>query len=221
MPSKAKLKLSRRDGARRRCTRNLEGRAYLPARCGRSERGRHRDDGHVGRSVIDCSNDDTVRGLIRREVVPALRRIHPAAEENILRSLDPTGGLSRPMEKALLELLASREGSKRVDLGDGRVAVREYESVWLERSPVPLEGEVRWGRWRLRGRRPGLQVRGWRAGDRLAGREKKLQDLFVDAKIPRSEREAWPLVVRGDDVVFVPGIAAAPGWEDAVEDEQQ
>jgi tRNA(Ile)-lysidine synthetase-like protein len=170
---------------------------------------------------IDSSNDDTVRGLIRREVVPVLRRIHPAAEENILRSLDPAGGLPRPMEKALLELLASREGSKRVDLGDGRVAVREYESVWLERSPVPLEGEVRWGRWRLRGRRPGLQVRGWRAGDRLAGREKKLQDLFVDAKVPRSEREAWPLVVRGDDVVFVPGIAAAPGWEDAVEDEQQ
>jgi tRNA(Ile)-lysidine synthase len=170
---------------------------------------------------IDRSNDDTVRGLIRREVVPALRRIHPAAEENILRSLDRAGGLPRPMEKALLELLDSREGSKRVDLGDGRVAVREYESVWLERSPVPLEGEVRWGRWGLRGRRPGLQVRGWRAGDRLAGREKKLQDIFVDAKVPRSEREAWPLVVRGDDVVFVPGIAAAPGWEDAVEDKRQ
>jgi tRNA(Ile)-lysidine synthase len=170
---------------------------------------------------VDSSNDDTVRGLIRREVVPALRRIHPAAEENILRSLDPGGGLPRPIEKALLELLASREGSKRVDLGGGRVAVREYESVWLERSPVPLEGEVRWGRWRLRGRRPGLKVRGWRAGDRLVGREKKLQDLFVDAKVPRSEREAWPLVVRGDDVVFVPGIAAAPGWEDAVEDERE
>ncbi len=38
----------------------------------------------------------------------------------------------------------------------------------------------------------------------------------MDAKVPRSEREAWPLVVRGDDVVAVPGIAAAPGWEDAV-----
>jgi tRNA(Ile)-lysidine synthase len=168
---------------------------------------------------VDSSNADTLRGLIRREIVPALRRLHPAAEANVLRSLEPAGGLPRPMEKALLELLASREGSKRVDLGDGRVAVREYESVWLERSPVPLEGEVRWGRWRLRGSRPGLKVRGWRAGDRLAGREKKLQDLFVDAKVPRSEREAWPLVVRGDEVVFVPGVAAAPGWEDAVEGE--
>jgi tRNA(Ile)-lysidine synthetase-like protein len=123
------------------------------------------------------------------------------------------------MEKALLELLDSREGSKRVDLGDGRVAVREYENVWLERSPVRLDGEIQWGRWRLRPRREGLLVRGWRAGDRLADRNLKVQDLFVDAKVPRSEREAWPLVVRGDDVVYVPGIAAAPGWEDAVEEE--
>jgi hypothetical protein len=43
-----------------------------------------------------------------------------------------------------------------------------------------------------------------------------VQDLFVDAKVPRSEREAWPLVVRGDEVVAVPGIATAPGWEGAV-----
>jgi len=43
-----------------------------------------------------------------------------------------------------------------------------------------------------------------------------VQDLFVDAKVPRSEREAWPLVVKGDEVVAVPGIASAPGWEGAV-----
>ena len=85
--------------------------------------------------------------------------------------------------------------------------------------PIRLDREVRWGRWRLRPRREGLHVRGWRAGDRLAARNLKVQDLFVDAKVPRSEREAWPLVVRGDEVVYVPGIAAAPGWEDAVEDE--
>jgi tRNA(Ile)-lysidine synthase len=170
---------------------------------------------------IDRSNEDTVRGLIRREVIPALRRIHPAAEENVLRALAPAAGLPRPIEKAVLELLASREGSKRVDLGDGRVAVREYENVWLERAPVRLDREVRWGRWRLRPRREGLHVRGWRPGDRLAARNLKVQDLFVDAKVPRSEREAWPLVLRGDEVVYVPGIAAAPGWEDAVEDERE
>jgi len=170
---------------------------------------------------VDRSNDETVRGLIRREIVPALRQIHPAAEENVLRALQPGGRLARPIESALLELLASREGSKRVDLGGGRVAVREYESVWLERGPVPLEGRVRWGRWTLESTRPGLQVRGWRPGDRLAGRGKKVQDVFVDAKVPRSEREAWPLVVRGDEVVAVPGITSAPGYEDAVSGEME
>jgi tRNA(Ile)-lysidine synthetase-like protein len=91
--------------------------------------------------------------------------------------------------------------------------VREYERLWLERSPVPLEGEVRWGPWRIASELPGLKVRTWRAGDRLAGRSKKIQDVFVDAKIPRSERELWPLVVRGAEVVAVPGLVDAPGIE--------
>jgi tRNA(Ile)-lysidine synthetase-like protein len=169
----------------------------------------------------DSTNPDTARGLIRAEILPALRRLHPAAERNVLAALERGGGLPRPVERALLELLASREGSKRLDLGDGRVAVREYESVWLERAPVPLEGRVRWGRWTLESQRGGLTVRGWRAGDRLAGHGKKVQDVFVDAKVPRSEREAWPLVVRGDEVVAVPGITAAPGYEDAVSGERE
>jgi tRNA(Ile)-lysidine synthase len=167
---------------------------------------------------VDSSNAGTVRGLIREQIVPALRRLHPAAERNVLAALEEGERLPRPLERALLELVASREGSKRVDLGDGRMAVREYGSVWLERTPVPLDRPVRWGPWILEPRLPGLKVRGWRAGDRLANRSKKVQDLFVDAKVPRSEREAWPLVVRGDEVVAVPGIATAPGFENAVEE---
>jgi tRNA(Ile)-lysidine synthase len=169
---------------------------------------------------LDSTNDDTLRGLIRREIVPALRRLHPAAEENVLRAAAPHRDLPRPVERALLELLASQAGAKRVDLGDGRVAVREYGSVWLERAPVRLDGPVSWGPWRLHPNRAGLWVRSWRAGDRLASRGKKIQDIFVDAKVPRSEREAWPLVVKGDEVVVVPGIATAPGWEDAVGEER-
>jgi tRNA(Ile)-lysidine synthetase-like protein len=170
---------------------------------------------------LDSTNPDTARGLIRSEILPAFRKLHPAAERNVLAALEEGERLPRPVEKALLELLASREGSKRLDLGDGRVAVREYESVWLERGPVPLEGRVRWGRWTLESSRPGLHVRGWRPGDRLAGHGKKVQDVFVDAKVPRSEREAWPLVVRGDEVVAVPGITTAPGYEDAVSGERK
>jgi len=113
---------------------------------------------------VDSTNPDTARGLIRAEILPALRRLHPAAERNVMAALEEGDRLPRPVERAVLELLASREGSKRLDLGDGRVAVREYESVWLERGPVPLEGRVRWGPWTLESTRPGLQVRGWRPG---------------------------------------------------------
>ena len=164
----------------------------------------------------DSTNDDTVRGLIRREIVPLLRRLHPAAERNVLAALDGPATLPEPLARAFAELVAAPSGSRRVDLGDGRVAVREYDRIWLERAPVALDGPVRWGPWLLVASRPGLRVRSWRAGDRLASRAKKVQDLFVDAKVPRSEREAWPLVVRGDEVVAVPGIATAPGWENAV-----
>jgi tRNA(Ile)-lysidine synthase len=152
----------------------------------------------------DTSNADTKRGLIRNEILPRLRALHPAADKSLLR-------LARGEPSALDELLGSPAGSKRLDLGSGVTAVREYDSVWLERTPVALDGEVRWGDWRIAADVPGLKVRSWRAGDRLAGRSKKIQDVFVDAKIPRSARESWPLVVRGDEVVAVPGIVEAKG----------
>src|SRR5438128_729507 len=162
----------------------------------------------------DSSNRDTKRGLIRDEVLPLLRALHPDAEGNLYRLAE-----SRRMPPPLAELLDSAAGSKRLDLGSGRVLVREYDRIWVETTPVPLEGQVRWGRWRIESELPGLKVRGWRAGDRLAGRRKKIQDVFVDAKIPRSEREAWPLVVRGDDVVAVPGLVDAPGVRATQEDD--
>lgn len=153
---------------------------------------------------LDSSNAGTARGLIRDEVLPLLRRLHPGADRNLL-------ALAEERPSRLDDLLASAEGSRRVDLGGGLTAVREYDRVWVEQTPVALEGQVRWGEWTIESELAGLKVRSWRPGDRLAGRRKKVQDVFVDAKIPRSEREAWPLVVRGREVVAVPGLVEAPG----------
>jgi tRNA(Ile)-lysidine synthase len=155
----------------------------------------------------DSTNPDTLRGLIRDQILPLLTQLHPAARENVLRALDGR----RTMPPALAELLDSRAGSKRIDLGGGVQAVREHDRLWLEPGPQELRGALEWGKWRIESRLPGLKVRGWRPGDRLAGRSKKIQDVFVDAKIPRSDREGWPLVVRGDEVVAVPGIVEAEG----------
>ena len=158
---------------------------------------------------VDTSNEDTKRGVIRREILPLLRRLHPGAERNLLALAEERPRLPRGLERTLVELLASTEGTKEADLGRGLRAVREYDSV-------RLEGAVSFGPWRLESSVPGLEVRTRRPGDRLAGRRKKVQDLFVDAKVPRAERDTWPLVVSGDEVVAVPGIAEAPGWEGSV-----
>lgn len=148
----------------------------------------------------DTSNSDTKRGLIRDEILPLLERLHPGARANLLRLADERPRLPRGLEETLAALLASREGSAAADLGAGIRAVREYEEVSLERGPV------RFGPWRIESEVPGLKVRTWRPGDRLAGRRKKVQDVFVDAKIPRPQRHQWPLVVRDDEVVAIPGL---------------
>ena len=157
----------------------------------------------------DASNRDTKRGLIREEILPLLRRLHPGADENLLALAGERPRLPRALERTLAELLSSNAGTKTADLSGGIRAVREYDTL-------RLEGRVSFGPWRLESDVPGLAVRTRRPGDRLAGRRKKVQDLLVDAKVPRIERDAWPLVVAGDEVVAVPGIAEAPGWEGLV-----
>ncbi|SPQ00841.1 tRNA(Ile)-lysidine synthase [Candidatus Sulfobium mesophilum] len=57
-----------------------------------------------------------------------------------------------------------------------------------------------------------LKIRPRTAGDFFFplgfGKRKKLQDFFVDAKVPRDERDMIPIVVSGDDIVWVAGYRA-------------
>ena len=158
---------------------------------------------------IDSSNAGTKRGLIRDEILPLLRQLHPGADRNLLALADERPRLPRDLERTLVALLSSSDGSASADLGHGVRAVREYDEV-------RLEGSVTFGPWRIESTRTDLVVRTRRPGDRLAGRRRKIQDVFVDAKVPRGARDSWPLVVSEEGVVAVPGIAVAPGWEDAV-----
>ena len=145
------------------------------------------------------------------QILPLLEQLDPRARENLLSlaTAQEEPRLPRTLERTLHELLASPRGTQEADLGGGIHAVREYGSLSLERGPV------RFGPWTIASNRPGLEVRAWHPGDRLQGRRKKVQDIFVDAKVPRRERAAWPLVVEGDEVVCVPGIVETAGveWE--------
>ncbi|MGN0846882.1 MAG: tRNA lysidine(34) synthetase TilS, partial [Kiritimatiellia bacterium] len=74
-----------------------------------------------------------------------------------------------------------------------------------------------------------LQLRTWQPGDRIAptgmgGRTRKLQDVFVTAKVPPARRATLPILVDAatGDVIWVPGYriaeaaavesATAPSW---------
>lgn len=103
---------------------------------------------------------------------------------------------------------------------------------------LPVPGEAAFGPWRLRagvGEPPagalvaevdpsaaegGLVVRTRRPGDRFQPsgmREaKKLQDFFVDEKVPREEREVTPLVTSPRGIVWVVGLRVAE-WAKARE----
>ena len=57
-----------------------------------------------------------------------------------------------------------------------------------------------------------LKIRSRRQGDFFFphgfGKKKKLQDFFVDEKIPRDERDSIPIVVSGSDIVCIAGYRA-------------
>jgi len=76
------------------------------------------------------------------------------------------------------------------DFGDGRT------SVLLDAAGMdfPL---------RIRPRRPGDCFFPYGFGKR-----KKLQDFFVDEKVPRDERDSIPIVLTGDDIIWVAGYRA-------------
>ena len=68
-----------------------------------------------------------------------------------------------------------------------------------------------------------LAVRGRRDGDRISPYglhgTRKLQDIFTDAKIPVAERDTYPVIVCGDEIVWLPGYRIAAPY--AVRDGEQ
>ena len=54
-------------------------------------------------------------------------------------------------------------------------------------------------------------VRNLRPGDRLEPQgtrgTRKVQDIFVDRKLPRALRARWPIVIAGETIIWIPGMA--------------
>jgi tRNA(Ile)-lysidine synthase len=141
--------------------------------------------------------------------------------------------LSARHRAALSALAGTTDGTRSIDLPGGQ-ALREYDRLRLgpatrapsgTAGPVPLKrGEsVSWHGWRITLDVPAdglthsaaiseadasrLLIRARRPGDRVSGRG-KVQDLFVNAKVPSRLRDTWPLVtLDGEEILWVPGVA--------------
>jgi tRNA(Ile)-lysidine synthetase-like protein len=133
--------------------------------------------------------------------------------------------LSRAHLKSMLRLAQPGRGGRGVDLpgslrlrivGETMEIVRsETALVWRNRPSLSLEvarcsgcgdadvAHLRAGLdLRLGFRKPGLTMR-----PRGGRGTRKLQDIFVDARVPREERDGWPLVFAGEKLAWVPGVA--------------
>jgi tRNA(Ile)-lysidine synthase len=245
----------------------------------------------------DASNASPAfaRNRLRHGLVPALREIHPAAEANVLRTLEVLRDEAAVLDGAVADALAragdppavaelaalppalsrlalqsladaaagdrapavgprAREilalgaagGSAALDVGGGLRAVVEYGRVRFEsgagggwsgsggaagspaEADVVVPGRTAFAGGELVSERGadlpvgdgvldvaacggGLHVRAWQPGDRMRplglGGSRSLQDLFTDRKVPRARRGTWPVVLCGEAIAWVPGIA--------------
>jgi tRNA(Ile)-lysidine synthase len=96
-----------------------------------------------------------------------------------------------------------------VDLVPGEVAIAGQARFTVLATGADAPTREGWIASLVPGR---YRVRPWRAGDRirpLGGHGSRAVSVVMrEARVPRSQRKIWPLVVRGDDatVVWVPGI---------------
>lgn len=142
---------------------------------------------------------------------------------------------ARGTRRAAEFTISSRTGS-RIQLSGGWELIRSRRRFELRpmdgagsfaSDARPLRPSMTWDRWTFRvdlrdaGRdawcaalpaRDDLRVRAWRPGDRLTivhgGRmiARKVKYFLTDAGISGHIRRRWPVVVAGDEVVWIPGV---------------
>ena len=113
----------------------------------------------------------------------------------------PGDGLRLPVGEATLTVPGC------IALHDGRVLCADYGlAAASSRWEVFLDAAICAAPLTVRRRRPGDRMR-------LAGARgtRRIQDIMVDARVPRALRAEWPLVVAGERIVWVPGIGMAEG----------
>jgi tRNA(Ile)-lysidine synthase len=116
-------------------------------------------------------------------------------------------------------------GGWRLEASAERFVLRGVTQACVGASSLPERGSLDWGAFRFSATdvpagdaswsaaiegSERITVRRWRAGDRLApsrgqGR-RRVARYLSDAHVTGSEREGWPVVMKGEEVVWIPGV---------------
>ena len=185
------------------------------------------------RGVLEGMSPALRRNLVRRAAFllrPGLRDMDFEALERAatLEPLQLAGGLRLFLEGETIYLAAGEADLPSADwpqvsrplvvtsgqflLGGGWTLICEEAAV---RGEHWQPGADNWSVWvdadLTEG---GLMVRAMQAGDRfkplgLGGKSVKLQDFFVNIKLPKRARARWPLVCVGDEIAWVGGLRLA------------
>lgn len=142
--------------------------------------------------------------------------------------------LDRRGTERLVSFTIQGAPGRRIQLSGGAEVIRQRDRLLVRRVPVHAEANdvallahgTTWRDWRFSrtakltdrwtaelSTDERLAVRGWRPGDRMvpegSTEPRRLKGLFRDAGVDASRRRDWPVVVAGDEVVWVPGVRRA------------
>ena len=168
----------------------------------------------------DSTNADTSipRNNVRHMILPFLReRLDPRITEHICKSAAILRG-DLHLERKGRDCEGGRDHRDRRDrrekrewrlaIGEAIGFVRRPEAIGQLPAACELDRKALAGRT--------LELRTWRAGDRiapvgLAGHSRKLQDVFVTAKVPPAVRASLPILADAvtGEVLWIPGYRVA------------
>jgi len=173
--------------------------------------------------------------LAVRRLLGDLRDLHGEHIDALLAGLGRGVGYHLDLPRGLRFDVGYEEATLALEGGEAaafRPAPSSVSQTVPPEAPLTAPGVTSWGPWLVEAElRPAdggppavdpwqawldadvagedLRVRSWRPGDRFRplglGGEKKLQDFFVDARIPRAQRDGVPLVCGKAGIVWVVG----------------
>ncbi len=137
-----------------------------------------------------------------------------ASTAKIGRRMQLSGGWEVVRSRDALQLRASSETKP-----TSSPLALSYRTTWSAFSFEPAKPDAAMTPWTavLPTDRP-LSIRAWRPGDVMrhppSGRVRKVKHLLSEAGVTGHERGTWPVVLAGDEIIWIPGVRRSDATAD-------